>query len=97
MIGASIHGVSRIRVETYYPANARSVTLNVDTENYGTISLTLFDMPENEAMRVVKSLSDAETIVYEDGGDRCITATEYLNEKRVFEVIECSKPIHEEA
>lgn len=87
MIGTSIHGVSRIRVETYYPANAHSVTLNVDTENHGTISFTLFDMPENEAMRVVKSLSDAKTIVYEDGGDRRITATEYLNEKRVFEAM----------
>lgn len=82
----SIHNVERITVVNYYPKNSNSVELRIAQEGGESFRMSLFGLPEDRAIELVKALGDAETTVYSGGGFESLT--EYLATKGVFDAIE---------
>lgn len=86
----NLHGVTGVRVNFYFPANSNGIELHlmqgdgIDVGPY--MSLTMYDLPEDDALRIVKALSDAQTTVYVPSGRQNVT--DYLVSKGVFDAIE---------
>lgn len=82
----SIHNVDRIRVSSYHPKNSNSIELRFVQDDGRDMPISVFGLPEDSAIELVKLLGDAETTVYADGEFRSLT--EYLVAKGVFDAIE---------
>lgn len=82
----SVHNVKELRVSHYFPSNAQNVGLQLMQDDGGMVEVSIFGLPEDRAIEIVKLLSDADTSVWGVGDS--VTVTEYLATKGVFDAIE---------
>lgn len=87
----SIHNVNRVRVSHYHPTNSNSIELRIVQDNGNEMAQSIFGLPEDRAIEMLKALGDADTVVYSGGGYNQ-NLTDYLTTKGVFDAIEGSKP-----
>lgn len=86
-ISVSVHNVSHVRVESYYPANSHSITLSFPRTNGSEAAeTTLYGMSENTALDLLNAISKAigateMTRVYTPTGT--ISLHEYMTERAV--------------
>lgn len=85
-ISLSIHHVTDVRVSHYFPTNSHNVGLQFVQRDGTTFDVSVFDIPEDRAIEIVRLLSDASTSVWGAGNN--VTVTEYLATKGVFDAIE---------
>lgn len=85
-ISMNVHGVNEMRVSHYFPSNSHNIGLQFVREGGETLEVSIFNVPEDRAIEIVKCLSDANTSVWGEGSN--VTVTEYLAAKGVFDAIE---------
>lgn len=85
-ISMNVHRVKNMRVAHYFPSNAQNINLQFVQEDGGTFEVSIFNLPEDRAVEIVRLLSDPSTSVWGQGDN--MTVTEYLATKGVFDAIE---------
>lgn len=85
-ISMYVHRVKRVRVSHYFPSNERNIGLQFVREDGSAIEVSVFNLPEDQAIEMVRLLSDADTSIWGEGDNQ--TVTEYLATKGVFDAIE---------
>lgn len=85
-VSLSIHHVADVRVSHYFPTNGHNIGLQFMQQDGTALEVSVFNLPEDRAIEIVKLLSDASTSVWGAGNN--VTVTEYLATKGVFDAIE---------
>lgn len=88
----SAHNVARARIAHYHPETSRAIDLRLVSERQTAqgedqwLEVSIFGLPEDIALAMVKALADADTTVCTKGEN--MTVTDYLVTKGVFDAIE---------
>lgn len=82
----SVHNVDRIAVNAYHPNNNHTIELRLVQGDDNCLRISVFGLPEDRAVALIRLLGDAETTVYYGGRAECLS--DYLTTKGVFDAIE---------